>query len=168
MNRLKNRIQPYIDALFPILYINTYEESTVQEVIDKLSEGKEILTWDNVKDADRTLEEFLSLVAEDMVDDNERMIVLKNAHTFLSDPRTVALLKKVAQQILEHNIVYANVIIVSPILNIPPELEKLITIFEVDLPNFDEIIEIIEAYEQAYHYRLEKNERDTLATSLKG
>ena len=158
MNKLTKRIQPYIDALFPILYINTYEELTVQEVINDLAIDKKVYEWDNVKKAEQSLEEFLALLAEEMIDNIERIIVLKNTHTFLDEPKIVALLKRIAQLILEHDIVYANVIIISPILTIPKELEKLITVFEVDLPNFDKkIIEIIQAYEKStYNYTLEK------------
>ncbi len=167
MHKLTKTIQPYIDALFPIIYINTYEELTVNDVIKELKADKELLVWDNIK-SDDALEIFLESMREYIVSENEKLIIIKNAHSFLEEPKVVALLKKIAHLILENEMVYANIIIISPILNIPLELEKLISIFEVDLPDFEEIISIIKAYEVAYADKLGEKERTLLATDLKG
>ena len=42
---LKEKIIQYLDAGFPILYINSYEEQKVDEIISESSAGREIIEW---------------------------------------------------------------------------------------------------------------------------
>lgn len=167
MHKLSLEIGPYIDALFPILYINTYEELKVNDILDELKGDKEVLEWNNVKSKE-SLEDFLDVANDEIVQDKEKLIIIKNGHAFFQEPKIIALLKSMAHKILEHDLVYANIIIVSPVLVIPVELEKLITVFEVQLPDLLEIETNIKAYEQAYADDLDDKTRILLATDLKG
>lgn len=168
MHKLTKEIEPYIDALFPIIYINTYEELTVNDVVLELKKDKELYRWDSLDDKFSTLDKFLEIIKDEIISDKEHLIILKNAHSFLTEPKVIALLKEIAHLILENEKVYANIIIISPTLNIPIELEKLISIFEVSLPDIEEIEDIIIAYEKAYADELPPKDRTLLATSLKG
>ena len=42
---LRNKLARYIDAGFPILYINTFEEGKVDEIIASISYRKEVCEW---------------------------------------------------------------------------------------------------------------------------
>ena len=42
---LKSKLVRYIDAGFPIIYINTFEEDKVDVIISEISNGKEIYEW---------------------------------------------------------------------------------------------------------------------------
>ena len=42
---LKSNLERYIDAGFPIIYINTFEESKVDIIIEEIRHEKEIYEW---------------------------------------------------------------------------------------------------------------------------
>lgn len=42
---LKDKIIRYLDAGFPILYINAFEESKIEEIIKEAADRRTILTW---------------------------------------------------------------------------------------------------------------------------
>ena len=42
---LKSKLARYIDAGFPIIYINTFEEDKVDNIISEISSGKEVYEW---------------------------------------------------------------------------------------------------------------------------
>lgn len=44
-NTLKSKLVRYIDAGFPILYINTFEEDKVDSIISKIASQKEVYEW---------------------------------------------------------------------------------------------------------------------------
>ena len=62
--------------------------------------------------------------------------------------KVVALLKGIARKIRNQDI-DSTVIIISPTVNIPKDLEKLITVFKLELPKEDEIRTIIEEFAKA-------------------
>ena len=41
----KAKLVRYIDAGFPIIYINTFEEDKVDSLIPEISSGKEVYEW---------------------------------------------------------------------------------------------------------------------------
>lgn len=47
--RLIKKISQYIDAGFPILYINSFEDDKIDSMIEELGMGKEILEWNGAK-----------------------------------------------------------------------------------------------------------------------
>ena len=42
---LKSKLVRYIDAGFPIIYLNTFEEDKVDTIIKEVNSGKEIYEW---------------------------------------------------------------------------------------------------------------------------
>ena len=44
----KSKMERYIDAGFPILYVNSYEEDNVDEVIGEVCKGREIYEWNEI------------------------------------------------------------------------------------------------------------------------
>ena len=120
-----------------------------------------------------TLEATLALLKEGK-ELNRKLLVIKDAAEQLKldgqhkSDKVIALLKEIARKIRKGDI-DATVIIVSPTLHIPQELEKLITVLELDLPDETEISQIINQF-------AEENEissgpadfRGELATAFKG
>ena len=48
--RLKSNLARYIDAGFPIIYINTFEEEKVDELAASVGSGREIYEWMRLTD----------------------------------------------------------------------------------------------------------------------
>ena len=151
---LKSKLVRYIDAGFPIIYLNTFEEDKVDNIIREVSSGKEISEWNETNgyidfetktpmNEDCTLEKMLDqLKPKELLD--RKIILLKDVNAYLDDSKIVSKIKGLARMINQG--ADATVIIVSTILVIPRELEKFITILEIDYLNNDEIKQIITAF----------------------
>lgn len=158
---VKDNLSQYINAGFPILYIKTFEEAKADEYIAIAAGRREVVEWNGAKGfvnfktkavlvQGQSLEATISLLntGKEM---NRKLLVIKDAAEYL-DPNgqrksdvAVATLKDLARKIRQGDI-DASIVIVSPALHIPPELEKLITVLELDLPDEIEISGIIDQF----------------------
>ena len=137
---LKSKLVRYIDAGFPIIYINTFEEDKVDTIISEISSGKEVYEWNETNgyidfetktpmQEDCTLEQMLDqLKTRDLLD--RKIILLKDITAYLDEPKIVSKIKGIARMINQG--ADAAIMIVSSILVIPKDLEKFITILEMD------------------------------------
>ena len=151
---LQNKLIRYIDAGFPIIYINTFEEEKTDEIIGKIAEGKEVYEWNETNGyidfnsktpmiEDCSLEMMLEqLKIPELLD--RKIIILKDIHPYLNDAKIVSKIKGLARFINQG--VDATIFLVSNILVIPKDLEQYITILEVDYLSFDEIREVIKEF----------------------
>ena len=150
----KAKLVRYIDAGFPIIYINTFEEDKVDSLIPELSSGKEVYEWNETNgyidfetktplQEDCTLERMLDqLKTPDLLD--RKILIFKDITSYLDEPRIVSKVKGLARMINQG--VDATVIIVSSVLVIPKDIEKYVTILEMDYLNTDEIKTIIRGF----------------------
>ena len=160
---VQNHLSRYIDAGFPILYIYTYEEAKADRYIASVAGRREVLEWNgadgfvNFKTKiplipNQTLEATLAFLKTGK-ELNRKLLVIKDADEQLNpngqrkSDKVIALLKEIARKIRkEDGGIDATVIIVSSALHIPKELEKLITVLELDLPDEAEISRIIDQF----------------------
>ena len=78
-------------------------------------------------------------------DYEQQIIVIRDAHLGLRDnPMEVARLKALATQILSRAEAHVTIFLVAPLVLIPVELEKLVTLFDLPLPDEAAILEIIQ------------------------
>lgn len=152
-NNIKENLVRYIDAGFPIIYINSFEENKTDEIIKGIRNEKNILEWNGSKGyVDfATKREFninnpsLTGTLRFLIDSNDingKILVIKDMHTLLDNIEVTSVLKELAIKISRGD-VEATIILVSSIVNIPKELEKYITILEMDYLNTDEIKDVI-------------------------
>lgn len=147
----RDLLASYIDALYPIIYINHFDFHVIDEIITDIRNNFKIVEYNNglgimnfenkslSKECD--LSSFLKLVKDDGYD-YPMFIVLKDVHRSLDNPEVVSLLKYIAERNMYNQDYNATIFIVSSMLKVPDELEDLITIFDVPLPNVSEIAEI--------------------------
>jgi SpoVK/Ycf46/Vps4 family AAA+-type ATPase len=157
---VKDNLERYIDAGFPILYIRTFEEAKTDAFIEAAASARrtKVLEWNGAngfvdfktKSAllpQQTLKDTLSLLKNGN-DLHRHWLIIKDANEFFKDGQTkmpvISLLKEIARKI--RNGVDATVIIVSSEVHIPPDLEKLITVLEVDLPDEKEISGVVSKF----------------------
>ena len=150
----KAKLVRYIDAGFPIIYINTFEEDKVDSLIPEISSGKEVYEWNETNgyidfetktplQEDCTLERMLDqLKTPDLLD--RKILIFKDITSYLDEPRIVSKVKGLVRMINQG--VDATVIIVSSVLVIPKDIEKYVTILEMDYLNTDEIKTIIRGF----------------------
>lgn len=151
----KAKLVRYIDAGFPIIYINTFEEDKVDSLISEISSGKEVYEWNETNgyidfetkaplQEDCSFERMLDqLKVPDLLD--RKILVFKDIIPYLDEPRIVSKIKGLARMI-NQGVVEATIIIVSSVLVIPKDIEKYVTILEMDYLNTEEIKAVIHSF----------------------
>lgn len=171
-----NRLASYIDALRPLIAIEGYDFRAVDSLIKQVGRGFDIYEFNH---ADGRIDfmtkapmqgcDLASFLA--LFDTNEPkkiFLVLKDVHTYLNDPAIIARLKSIAAKTMYADHFYVTIFLVNSIQVIPPELEKLITIFDTPLPVHEEIQVIIKSYAQGFNLPITDDTINDLAVSFKG
>jgi len=141
-----------VRARYPLLYLVSWEEQRLDAILADLarSHGKELLSW-TVTEGLRRVESARGPGSEGPRDPVEALqavgkltdpalVVLKDFHPFLSDPAVVRALRDLAHALKS---TYTTVVLLSPTLTIPPELEKEISVLDVPLPSSRELLELL-------------------------
>ena len=169
----------YVDALRPIIYIKHFDFNAVDILIKQVATNQEIheyndaggyvdFEWKNPKYYDNSydIESFLlNFYSED---DGENFLVLKDIHFYLDNPKIIALLKSIALKTLNREGFYTTIFIVASKLVIPNELENLITVFDIPIPQVNQIGNIIKRFSKDLDCNVEDNVIEELALSFKG
>lgn len=173
----KDLLASYIDALYPIIYINHFDFKVIDELINDIADNRKIVEYNNglgfvnfknkslMKECD--LIDFLKLVKDDGYE-NSMFIVLKDVHSQLENPEIVSLLKYIAERNLYNESYNASIFIVSSKLCIPEELEDLITVVDMPLPNIDEIKSIMNEFKEDLGIDVSEEVLGEIALSFKG
>lgn len=144
---MKQELDTYIRARYPLLWVVTPEEQRALAEIEALAQEqrKRLLVWSATtglsnpalpERVDSGKRDPLALLST-ILDDTEACIwVLRDFHPFLKEPTIVRRLREVAFG-LENS--KKTVVLVGPVLKIPPELEKEITVIDFDLPTEKEL-----------------------------
>lgn len=176
MTKLKNQLIKYVDAGYPIIYINSFEEVKTDGIVKEVMGGREGLEWNGAKGfvdfrtkqpliEGKSLVETLRLLDTDNELDR-KFLVLKDAYGYLEEQEVTALLKDIALQISQG--LDAVVIIVSSIVKIPKELEKFITIVELEYPTQEEIKNQIGRFSEEQNTPISDNLLEEMSISFKG
>jgi len=182
-NALVEKLEQYIDARFPILYIHTFEEEKADRLIQAAARRKTVIEWNGVngfvefqhktvKATYASLDLFLSAKAA-AKDLDRHLLVIKDIAALLRSERqesqkVIALLKEIARKI-RNGAIDATVILVAPTVVVPKELEKLITVLRLELPTEQEIHGLIEDFIQEQEIQsVYPNLLDEMSNALKG
>lgn len=174
--KLKNQLIKYVDAGYPIIYINSFEEVKTDGIIKEVMGGREGLEWNGAKGfvdfrtkcpliSGKSLVETLRLLDTDNELDR-KFLVLKDASGYLEEQEVTALLKDIALQISQG--LDAVVIIVASIVKIPKELEKFITIVELEYPTQEEIKKQIKQFSEEQDSPISESLLEEMSISFKG
>ncbi len=141
-----------VRARYPLVYLVTFEEQRIEAALEELARthGKDLLSWTVTRGLRRAgagrgppVEEARDpaelLRAVEKISDPS-LVVLKDFHPFLSDPAVVRGLRDLAHGLKSS---YTTVILLSPTLNIPPELEKEVSVLDVPLPTARDLLELL-------------------------
>lgn len=179
MTDFQSKIQHYMDAGFPILYLNTYEEAKAEEAVKHASGGGPILVWDGTdricdisSDPAAVKYETITYTLAEVLDDRltyrkKQVFLLKNIDTFMNDPAVLARLKKIAEQTHTGGL-DTTIVILSPVLQLPNEIEKYITVIEMDYLTPKEIQEVIQRFIQDQDTTITKELETSLTNAFKG
>lgn len=155
MSSIGDKLVQYCDAYYPIVYIDTYEDAKTDSIIaDAFKRGYTIEEWNGATghcdfknknsffDKPKPLEDTLrDLLVQRKL--NKKILVLKDISEYFKQPNIVALLKQIAYKISTGCFESSMIIIVSPVVVIPSELEKYITVINQEYLEYNDITRLI-------------------------
>lgn len=153
-----HEVETLIRARYPILYVQTSEEARLQTVLQEIADRrqKKLYEWScsaGLLPAGVSIQASKAknsptrepLAALDMVIDNVEpaIFLFKDLHPFLTRQHHTVIrrLKEIALH-LKNSV--KTIVICAPILEIPPELEKEITVLNLPLPSKSELNDLLE------------------------
>lgn len=181
LERHKAEFSTLLDVNTPIIYIQDHDFVRVDEFICECTQGTEKKEWNpatgvtnyNTKEPFPSSDSLKDFLKECLFDSKARnkYIILKNVHDCINDPEIKTYLHLIAQRRLYGKGYDTTIIIVSPKIVVPQELEKYVAYFEFDFPDDDALNEIIDVHIRVNAYDVNKftlEDRKELLQSLKG
>lgn len=176
--KFEEKLREYLDSGFPILYIKSFEETRVDEIIRSVAANREIVEWNEARgfvdfEHKKPLVKKNTSLAEtlDYLDMNEeidrKIFVIKDAVSYLQQPEIIGRIKQLAIDIV--NELDGTIVIVSSVLQIPREIEKFVTIFTMDELELEEIKDVIREFQkEQYLDPITENLLEEMANAFKG
>jgi hypothetical protein len=157
-----------IRARYPLIHLASWEEQRLDVILEDLARahGKAFHSWSAtqglrrlhgaryVPPVDGTKDPVEALQAVQKLSEPS-LVVLKDFHPFLNDPIVVRWIRELAQHL---KTTYTTLVLLSPSLSIPIELEKEISVLDVPLPTFDDLKQLLTEIVQV----LRKSNRTTI------
>ena len=151
--RFVSDLDTLIRARYPLIYLVSWEEQRLDAILQDVaqSHGKSLLQWSVTRGLRRVSGARSMAISEQSRDPIEALgaiaklteaslVVLKDFHPFLDNPTVVRALRELSQDLKS---TYTTVILLSPTLTIPVELEKEISVLDVPLPSFRDLFQLL-------------------------
>ncbi|NUM54211.1 MAG: AAA family ATPase [Candidatus Hydrogenedentes bacterium] len=178
-------LEELIRARYSLLYLVTWEEDRARRLLIDLAANmkKYLFEWSitdglrsmNGSPENRTsakrLREPLAVLNEILQADVSGIYILKDFHTYLETPEIVRQLRDLASALRRSR---KTVIILSPTLKVPPEMEKAITIVDMPLPSYQDLSDLLEhtirsgEANKKFDVRLSGADRDAMVKAAMG
>ncbi|MFQ5655400.1 MAG: AAA family ATPase, partial [Planctomycetota bacterium] len=200
MAHFKEQISLCIRSRYPILYLVTSEEERVEGCLREIAgDLKKRLTFWSVTEgicaaepapvaadqaSSRSPIEYGEVLSDEhpprdplgvldhILRSREKTIfVLRDLHPHLEDPKVVRRLRDVVAALQRS---YKTVVIISPVLKIPVEVEKDITIIDVPVPTRDELAELLEnflisiGHDSRFRVQLDAETKERVVHTVRG
>ncbi|MFN8439265.1 MAG: AAA family ATPase [Caldilineaceae bacterium] len=144
---MKKELDIYIRARYPLLWIVTPEEERALVEIEALAkeQKKRLLFWSGTTGlsnpaqpgrVDVSKKDPLVLLTTILEDEDKCIWVLRDLHPYLRNESVVRRLREVSFGLKTSN---KTVILLGPVLKIPTELEKEVTVLDFNLPSAAQI-----------------------------
>ncbi len=156
-NAAEAELETLIRARYPLLSVVSWEEERVLRALDRIGvrAGKTVLQWTinsglaryrpgvlgaiegkkGTKDPLVALREIETMKAEPTI------FALKDFHRFMNEAPVVRALRDLAHLLRD---TYSTTVILGPVLKVPPELEKDLTVVDFPLPGREELAELLD------------------------
>ncbi|MBM3333423.1 AAA family ATPase [Candidatus Sumerlaeota bacterium] len=147
----RQEMEILIKARYPLLYVVTWEESRVMDELAQVAGrlGKRVYEWTinngmaryrgavEVKPEARKATKDPILALKEVLEFHEPSIFgFKDFHHYMKDSQVIRGLRDVAQALRNS---YSTLVLISPVVEVPPEMEKELTLIDFPLPTRDEL-----------------------------
>ncbi len=144
---ISRQIEILVRAKYPILYVVTWEENRAEAAIESVAKrlNRKYFSWSitqgyrpspQAQIRQTALSPELEALAQVHEAEDYSIFLLKDFHPYLKDPRSIRLLRDLAQKLRVRS---QTLVLVSPSLNLPNDLEKDVTVLDLGLPSAVEI-----------------------------
>ncbi|MBN2735382.1 MAG: AAA family ATPase [Spirochaetales bacterium] len=146
----KKKIEILVRARYPLIYVISSEEQRVIETIRHISSErqKRYFVWSITKGLEcddgsciADLREPLKMLEYLIESKNNGLYILKDFHPYLNDHVVIRKLRDVNKEL---KTTMKNALLLSPILKIPPEIDKEIAVIDFRLPGREDLGAIID------------------------
>jgi SpoVK/Ycf46/Vps4 family AAA+-type ATPase len=182
--RFVQELDVLVRARYPLVYLVTSEEQRLEAILAELAQahGKALLGWSVAKGFRRdggakppagleaAREPLAALAAIEKLPDPS-LVVLKDFHPYLADPAVVRALRELSHALKS---TFTTVVLLSPTLVMPPEIEKEVSVLDVPLPTYRDLLqllkEIVGVVRQGNRAKVEltKDDADQLIKAAQG
>lgn len=146
-------VDTLIRARYPLLYLVTFEEQRVDALMGEIARahGKELVEWSATRGLrtftgahrgtpiEETAEPLRGLMHISKLP-NPSIVMLKDFHRYLDEPVVVRALRELGSALKS---AYTTVIVVAPVLTLPSELEKDVSVIDVPLPTKADLMQLL-------------------------
>ncbi|GAA3408289.1 AAA family ATPase [Paenibacillus hodogayensis] len=159
-NIFLKELEYLIRARYSVIYVDTIEEERALQLVEQVGSGlgKRIVTWTctrglelNGKIIDKTADFRAALHVAGELAKEPTLFVWFDLHPYMKEyasPVPIRAFREFSQQIRSG--LPSNSIVISPAMDIPPELQKEITILDLPLPELEEVKQIIIEFADVY------------------
>ena len=146
-----------IRARYPIVYVVSWEEDRVERLVEEIAKkrNKKVHIWSFTRGLTRPGAPLSSAkgrgaanadpmaALEQLVQDMEPSIyIFKDFHSFMR-PENIAVIRQLREVAAYLKDTYKTLIILSPFLQIAPELQKDVTVIDFPLPDIEDLRELL-------------------------
>ena len=157
IDEIKN-IDILIRARYPLIYIVSSEEQRVIKTIASLTKAQTwvwscvsgIVPHDKLGEVSDATKDPMAVLRFINNNNENGIFILCDFHQFLDSTQSYDIIRFLKEMNTSLKKVTKNVIILSPVLKIPVELEKEINVVDFPLPNKEEIIDIYDEIANAF------------------
>lgn len=170
-------LREMIKALYPAIYIVSYEEKRVINIIENLTKekgmGHKLKIWsadiglinsEGNKDGGDNLGDPVEMLShiKKTPSDEKTIYILKDFDAFIEEE----LVQRSLRTLIEDSMIHVSIIILSPLLKLPPRLNKGVQVIEWALPTREERETIINYDKKSPS--LDEDKRDKINKAMAG
>lgn len=162
-------LETLIRARYPIIYIVSWEEKRVEDALRVIARdrGKKIFFWTitqgmvlNPNHRDNATKDPINALDFVMDSRDQALFVLKDYHAFITDITVTRRLRDLTTALKTS---YKTLVILAPVLKLPSELEKDVTVVDYGLPDHADLDQLLEGIIQSVK---ENPQVDTALTDI--
>lgn len=151
-------LETLIRARYPIIYVVSWEERRVEETLREICQrrGKKMFLWTVTQGmaGNAASKDPLAALDHIMGAPDQSVFVLKDFHPFIND---VSVTRRLRDLVYALKTSYKTLILLSPVLKLPPELEKEISVVDYQLPTLADLDRLLEGILQSVRSRPQIN-----------
>ena len=184
-NEIAN-FQKMIDVNTPIIYINDFDFARVDSLITRAignKGNKKVFEWNpgtgvtdfQSRQPEKQQDDLADFISKKYLEEPlgggtpDKILVLREIHNYIGDPKIATLLALFAQRKLYDRKFDSTIIIVDSVLKVPEEIAKYVSYLEIDYPHDEEINRLIDEHIAVNGYEnFNDEDRAALMPSLKG